>query len=113
MLLGDILSLRTLSKPWLVGLSWEELTTLVVCLGLDFVELIAPVLMVPLVGDILDFAGVVFCVAFFHRLGFISLLELIPGLDALPNFTVTWLVWYLFKRRRDRMKMEVELERWR
>lgn len=107
------MSLRTVSKPYLVGLTREELFTLFVCLFLDFVEYLFPPLMTPIIGDTLDFAGVIFCVVFFQWRGFFALLELIPGLDALPNFTITWLVGYIFKRRSDRKKLEYELERWR
>lgn len=107
------MSSETLFKPWPVYLPWEAFMTLLVCLSLDFFEILAPALMAPVVGDILDFAGFVFCVIFFRWPGFLSLLELIPGLDALPNFTITWLVWYLFRRRSMRTEIESELERWR
>lgn len=107
------MSQRILSKPWMVDLSWEELGTLFVCLVLDFIEYIIPVLMAPLYGDFLDLAGVVFCGVFFHWFGSVALLELIPGLDALPNFTITWLVWYVFKKRREKAKLRDDLERWR
>ena len=111
--MGVSLSVKSLSAPWLIRLWWEELSTLVVCLILDFVEYLIPPLMAPLVGDLIDLAGIVFCVIFFRRLGFISILELIPGLDALPLFTITWLVWYVFKRRSAKIRIEEELERWR
>jgi len=107
------MSTKTLSAPWLISLWWEELATLVVCLSLDFIEFLFPPLMAPLVGDFLDLAGVVFCIVFFRWPGFISFIELIPGIDVLPIFTVTWLIWYFFKRRRDRALMEYQLERWR
>lgn len=113
MVMGDSLSLKYLSTPWLIRLWWQELATLVVCLSLDFLEYLIPPLMAPFVGDILDFAGVVFCVLFFGWIGSISLLELIPGLDVIPIFIITWLVWFIFKRWSTRMRMEYELERWR
>lgn len=106
-------SVKSLSAPWLIRLWWEEIATLIVCVGLDFVEYLFPPLLTPLLGDIFDLAGVVFCVFFFRWLGFISILELIPGIDVLPLFTATWLIWYLIKRRGDRSRMEYELERWR
>lgn len=84
-----------------------------VCLALDFFEYLLPPLMIPLVGDFIDLAGALFCVIFFGWFGVISLLELVPGLDALPVFTVTWLIWYVFRRRRARMRIEHELDRWR
>lgn len=107
------MSVKSLSVPWLIRLWWQDIATLFVCLSLDFVEYLVPPLMAPLVGDLLDLAGVIFCVVFFGWIGSISLLELIPGLDALPLFTVTWLVWYVLKRRTAKMRMEDELEQWR
>jgi len=107
------LSMKTLSKPPLVDLTWEELWGLVVCLGLDLFEYLLPAVAAPLVRGLLDLAGAVFCVVFFRWVGFLSLLELIPGLDVLPLFTVTWLVWYLLNRRGDRLGIQYELERWR
>ncbi|KON29648.1 hypothetical protein AC482_05980 [miscellaneous Crenarchaeota group-15 archaeon DG-45] len=107
------MSLRTLSKPWLVDLAWDELVTLVACLGLDFIDYLIPVLMTPIYGDILDLAGVIFCGIFFRWLGFVSLIELIPGLDVLPNFTITWLIWYVNKKRWEKSRLEDELEHWR
>lgn len=104
---------RPISLPRLKGQAWETFTTLMLCLSLDFIEFLVPPLMAPLVGDMLDLAGVVFCVFLLRLPGFITLLELIPGVDVLPIFTVAWLVWYLTKKRRDRARMEHELERWR
>ncbi len=101
------------SIPRLTNLAWEAFTTLMLCLGLDFIEFLVPPLMAPVIGDILDLVGVVFCVFFFRVPGFITLLELIPGVDVLPIFTVAWLVWYLTKKRRDRALIEEQLERWR
>jgi hypothetical protein len=77
------------------------------------IEYALPVLMVPVMGDVFDIAGITFCVYFFSWIGFISLAELIPGLDFLPNFTFTWLIWYLMKRKKDQLRILEELERWR
>jgi len=107
------LSVNTLSAPWLIRLNWDELATLIVCVSLDVVEYIAPVLMMPVAGDFVDFAGIIFCVYFFSWVGFISLLELIPGMDFMPIFTLTWLVWYIYKRRDARIRIEQELDRWK
>jgi len=111
--MDGVLTLRTLSKPWLVELSWDELLTLGACLGLDFIDYLIPVMMTPIYGDVLDLAGVILCGVFFRWLGFISLTELIPGLDLLPNFTITWLVWYVYKKRGEKARLEEELEQWR
>jgi len=107
------LSVKTLSAPWLIRLNWDELTTLLVCVSLDLLEYTLPMLMLPLVGDVVDFIGVLFCVFYFSWVGFLSLFELLPGLDVLPCFTATWLVWYLRRRRNAQLKIEEELEKWR
>lgn len=104
---------KTLSAPWLTRLTWDELGTLLVCLSLDFVEYIIPILMSPLIGDLLDLAGLVFCFAFFRWVGLISLLEIVPGLDVLPIYTLNWLVWYIPKRRRDMVRAEDQLDKWK
>jgi Flp pilus assembly protein TadB len=107
------LSVKTLSAPWLIRLNWDELTTLLVCVSLDLLEYTLPMLMMPLAGDVVDFIGVLFCVFYFSWVGFLSLFELLPGLDVLPCFTTTWLVWYLRRRRNAQLKIEEELEKWR
>jgi hypothetical protein len=58
------------------------------------------ILLFPLVGDFLDVVGIIMCFALFRWIGLISLLELVPGLDVLPIYIITWLVWYLVKRRK-------------
>lgn len=107
------MSTKTLSAPWLVRLNWDELATLLFCVGMDIVEYILPILMTPFIGDIIDFVGIIFCVFFFNWVGFISLFELIPGLDMVPCFSATWLIWYLWKRRGAQLRIEEELERWK
>lgn len=83
------------------------------CITLDVLEYIMPALMLPLAGDVLDFAGIVFCVYYFGWIGFVALFEVIPGLDVIPNFTITWLVWYLMKKRKDQLRLQEELEKWK
>jgi len=107
------MNLKFPSVLWSISLWFDEIIMLIVCLSLDFFEIIFPPLMVPLIGDILDFTGVVFCVTIFGWIGFPSLLELIPGLDVLPIFTATWLMWYVIQRRDAKTRMERQLERWR
>jgi hypothetical protein len=107
------LETRTLSAPWLVKVTWEELLTLTLCLALDVLEFLIPVFLTPIYGDIMDFAGFLFCLLFFGYIGFLSLLELIPSLDILPFFTVTWLIWYIQRRRIMKNRMLTELDKWR
>ncbi len=58
----------------------------------------AAVLMMPLIGDMFDIAGIVVCLLMFHWIGVISLFELVPGADILPIFIITWLVWYFVRK---------------
>jgi hypothetical protein len=106
-------STKSLSAPWLIRLNWDEFFFLLICVGLDVVEYIIPVLLVPLAGDILDFSGFIFSVFYFGWIGFVSLIELIPSLDILPSFIITWLIWYILKKRRDKIKVLEELEKWK
>ena len=105
--------MRIRRRPLILGLYLDELALLAVCLLLDFIEYLIPPLLAPMVGDILDFVGLVFAVLAFSWLGFITLLELIPGFDVLPSFTITWFTWYLMRERRLEAELERELERWR
>ena len=104
---------QTLSAPWLMGMTWLELVTLISVLLLDFIELIFPQLQTPLIGDVLDLAGLIFCFTFFKWIGLIALLEIVPGLDVLPIYTATWLVWYIDKRRREQVLIESHLDKWK
>ena len=107
------LSNRTVSIPWLLQYYWDEVLTLVVCVSLDLMEYLFPLLMMPVAGDTVDLVGITFSVFFFKWIGAITFLELIPGLDVHPSFTVAWLIWYLVKRRREGQRQEQELDSWR
>ena len=107
------MSAKTLSAPWLVRLNWDELGSLLVCVMFDLVEYAFPMLMMPVGGDFIDVAGIIFCAYFFSWIGLISLFELLPGIDIIPTFTLTWIAWYILKRRKDYSKIEKELERWK
>jgi hypothetical protein len=102
-----------LSAPWLIRFNWDELISMLVCASLDILEYILPFLLTPYIGDIIDFIGGVFCVISFGWLGFVALLEFIPGLDVLPVYTITWLLWYLIKKRKMKINLEKELEKWK
>lgn len=106
-------SVKPLEVPWLIRLFWDEMVTLLVCVSLDVIEYLFPLLMIPVAGDLIDIIGLSFCTYFFNWIGLISVLELIPGLDALPIFTATWLIWYFLKRRKARMTQDDKLESWR
>ncbi len=78
-----------------------ELLTLAICIILDIVEYMFAILLVPIIGDFLDIIGIVACFAMFRLIGIISLFELVPGADILPIFIITWLIWYLVKKRKE------------
>jgi hypothetical protein len=59
------------------------------------------ILLLPVIGDVLDIIGIFVCFIMFRLLGVVSLFELVPGLDVLPIFIITWLIWYLAKKRKD------------
>ena len=107
------LSTRSVSLPWLLRQYWDEVLTLTVCVSLDLVEYLFPPLMMPVAGDPLDLFGITLSVIFFKWIGAITFLELIPGLDTLPIFTLAWLVWYLMKRRNEGKRQDEELDGWR
>ena len=107
------LSSNRLSAPWLTRLNWDELTALLICLSFDIIEYPLPRLMAPFSGDILDLIGVAFTVYLFGVTGFVALIELIPGVDILPTFTVTWLLWYSLKRRSAQIETDDKLEKWK
>jgi hypothetical protein len=104
---------RTIETPWSSIFTWEDLSTLVVCLALDLLDYLIPFMAAPLYGDILDFSGIAFCILFFNWIGAITILEIIPGLDIIPFYTITWVTWYLNSSRRKRKKLEQQLEKWK
>ena len=84
-------------------LSYGELIRLIICLSIDGVEYIIPILLTPFVGDIYDGVGLVTSLYMFGLIGLFSALELIPGLDILPINIITWLIWMVSRRREDIM----------
>jgi hypothetical protein len=69
-------------------------------------------LLTPIVGDLVDFIGLLFAAVYFKWFAAISLLELLPGLDPVPFFTLTWVSWYTYRRHVMRKALEKELEKW-
>jgi len=72
-----------------------------VCLTLDGVEYVIPILLTPFVGDIYDVVALVISLYLFGWFGLISALDLVPYLDILPVNTIAWLVWALSRRWGD------------
>lgn len=89
-----------------------ELLFLIVCVVLDMSEYVATILLLPTVGDFLDIVGIVACLAMFRWIGVVSLLELIPGADIFPIFIITWLIWYVLKKRILKEKREDQKKNW-
>ena len=104
---------RTIQTPWTSHFTWEDISTLAVCLALDLLDMLVPFMATPLYGDILDFSGITFCVLFFNWIGAITILEIIPGLDIIPIYTISWLTWYLNTSRKQKKKLMEELEQWK
>ncbi len=85
--------------------SYGEITRLIVCIVLDVIEYVLPFLLTPVVGDLFDLIGIATCVYLFGRIGFVSVLELVPRFDVLPINIFTWVVWMLSRRWDDIMDM--------
>jgi hypothetical protein len=106
------MELKTIETPW-SSITWEDMATLAICLALDLLDYIVPFMATPVYGDILDFTGIVFCMLFFNWVGVVTFLEIIPGTDIIPIFSITWLSWYIIISRVRRKKLEQELEQWK
>lgn len=107
------MEIKTIETPWSSHFTWEELSTLAICLALDLLDYLVPFLVTPIYGDILDFAGIVFCVLYFNWIGALTFLEIIPGLDIIPIYSISWFTWYLNTSRARKKKLQEQLELWR
>ena len=81
--------------------SYGELMRLIVCVTIDGIEYLIPVLLTPFVGDIYSFIGLVTALVMFGWIGLFSALDLVPGLDILPMNTITWMIWMFSRRWKD------------
>lgn len=82
--------------------SFRELSNLIICILLDVVDYVIPILRTPLIGDLLfDVLGLVIAIILFGWIGLISLLEFVPSFDIIPMSTVNWLIWIFLKRNQD------------
>ena len=102
-----------MNAPWEQLLTWEEMMTLAVCLSIDFLEYLIPLMMTPIIGDMVDLVGIVFTLIYFSWYGVLPMLELIPGFDILPLYTITWITWYLQSSRVKKKQLKEELDSWR
>jgi hypothetical protein len=81
--------------------SYRELINLIICIFLDCLDYIIPILRLPLIGDLFDLLGLAIAFVLFGLIGLISFLEFIPSLDILPISTVNWVIWIYSKRRKE------------
>ena len=88
-----------------------ELFSLILCVVLDISEYMAAVLLMPVIGDMLDIAGIVACLLMFRWIGVITFFELVPGADILPIFIITWMVWYFLKKSKRREADQIAKKR--
>ena len=91
---------KTGSWPRYILVTWGELARLIFCLSLDIAEYFIKILLVPVLGDVLDLIGIAACLIMFGWVSLISALELVPYMDVLPIFTLTWVTWYYLKGKR-------------
>ena len=96
-----------------IALTLDETAKLVVCVLLDIAEYAFPVLLSPIVGDILDIAGVGAGVIMFGWIGLLSSLEFLPLVDFFPIFIFTWIVWYYLKKEKEKSELERLKEKWK
>ena len=90
----------------------KELISLIVCILLDISEYVVAILLMPVVGDMLDVVGIIACLVMFRWVGIVSFFELVPGADIFPIFIITWLTWYLLKKRSEKEKEERLQKKW-
>jgi len=86
-----------------------ELLFLSVCIILDVSEYMLAILLLPLFGDVFDLAGIFASVLMFGWVGLVALIELVPGADILPIFIITWIIWYLTKKRKRPKKKTIKI----
>lgn len=99
--------------PKFVALTLDEAIRLLVCVVLDVAEYAFPVLLTPVVGDILDIVGMGAGIMMFGWIGLLSLLEFLPMADIFPVFIFTWLVWYYLRKREEKERIERYKEKWK
>lgn len=110
------MSERTREKfklPKYTILTLDEAIRLIICVVFDVAEYAFPILLTPIIGDILDIAGLGLGIALFGWLGLISIVEFLPLVDYFPVFILTWIVWYYMKRQEEKERVEKLKEKWK
>ena len=99
--------------PKYTTLSLDEAIRLIICVAFDVAEYAVPILLTPVIGDVLDIAGVGLGLALFGWLGLISVVELLPLFDYFPVFILIWVVWYYMKRQEEKERLQKLKEKWK
>jgi len=99
--------------PKYTVLTLDEALRLAICVAFDVAEYAFPILLTPIVGDILDIAGVGLGIALFGWFGLISVVELLPLVDYFPVFILIWVVWYYLRKQEEKERMEKLKEKWK
>ena len=94
-------------------LALDEIVRLLICIAFDIAEYILPVLLMPIIGDVLDIAGIGLGIILFGWYGLLSVLEFLPFFDFFPFFILTWIIWYYVKKQREKQNLKKLKEKWR
>ena len=104
---------EALKPPKYIALTIDEVTRLIICVMFDVAEYAFPILLAPIVGDILDILGLGVGIIMFGWIGLLSILEFLPMADIFPVFIVMWIVWYFLKRQEEKTELERLKEKWK
>ena len=99
--------------PKYVSLSLDEAVRLMICVLFDVAEYAIPVLLTPMVGDVLDIVGIGAGILMFGWIGLLSILEFIPMADIFPIFTFIWIIWYYTKKEKEKEQQRRYREKWK
>ena len=104
---------KELKLPKYTALTLDEIVPLIICVAFDVAEYAFPILLMPIVGDILDIAGIGLGIVLFGWLGLMSILEFLPLADFFPFFILTWAIWYYVKKQKEKEQAEKMKEKWK
>ena len=99
--------------PRYVSLSLDEAVRLMICVLFDVAEYAVPILLIPVVGDVLDIVGIGLGMFMFGWIGLVSILEFIPMADIFPTFIFIWIIWYYMKKEKEKEQQKRFKEKWK
>jgi hypothetical protein len=99
--------------PKYTVLTLDEAVRLMICVAFDVVEYAIPILLTPIIGDILDIVGLGVGIVLFGWFGLISILEFLPIVDYFPVFILMWTIWYYLKKQDEKEKLARLKEKWK